>query len=533
MLTQPTTLQAVLDAKTAAHPDRRLFDFVGGSGDGVSWSWVQTRSAATDFAAGLQAAGVVQGDHVAVMLPNGPDFIRSWFALGYLGAVMVAVNTEYIGAFLERVLAHSESSTLVVDQSLLPAVAAVLDRCPALKRVVVAGASEVRGFDAAPSIEVMTVDDCLVMQSELRVAAVQPGDTAAIMYTSGTTGAAKGVLMPEAHIMLCGQGAVEQIGVNSEDCYYTCLPLFHINALGMQTCAVLAAGARAVIRERFSASAWLADIRRYGCTVTNMLGALADFVVATAHSAQDRDHSLRLITVAPSVPELVDVFRERFGVADVCALYGMTEVNIPLYSKPGETLKRGSSGQLFSSAFDLAIVDPDTDEPRAVGEIGEIVVRPKRAFGFMQGYYRQPDKTVEAWRNLWFHTGDAAWQDADSDVFFVDRIKDCIRRRGENISSAMIESEITAIDGVRECAAVAVPAEDGGGEDEILLAYVLDDAIEAEALWEQAAKRLPAFANPRWWRALDALPKTPTNKVRKQALRDDGVTAETWRAPVR
>ena len=533
MQANPLTLQSVLDARVQAHPERPFLDFVGGAGDGTSWTWSDARTAAMSLAAGLQEESVEAGAHVAVMLPNGPDFIRSWFALGYLGAVMVAVNTEYMGAFLERVLTHSEASTLIIDAAYVPAFLAVAERCVDLRHVIVSQSAPVPAPDVPPGMRVSTLDACVGDPNRLRPAAVSPGDTACIMYTSGTTGPAKGVMMPEAHVMLCGQGAVEQLGVNRDDCYYVCLPLFHINALGMQMCAVMNAGARAVIRERFSASAWLADIRAHRCTVTNMLGALADFVVATEPSDVDRDHALRLITVAPSVPVLVDAFLERFGVTDVCALYGMTEVNIPLYSEPGKPLKPGSSGRLYDSAFDLAIVDPETDEARAVGEIGEIVVRPKRAFGFMQGYFRQPDKTVEAWRNLWFHTGDAAWQDADGDVFFVDRIKDCIRRRGENISSAMIEAEIGALEGVVECAAVAVPAEDGGGEDDILIAYVVESDATSEALWRAAADRLPGFANPRWWRAVASLPKTPTNKVRKQALRDEGVTADTWRAPGR
>ncbi|MEM6986259.1 MAG: AMP-binding protein [Pseudomonadota bacterium] len=498
----------------------------------VSWTWLEARVAAIRLAAGLRARGVKQGDHVAVMLPNGPEFVQSWLALGYLGAVMVAVNTEYVGGFLQRVLEHSEASTLILDADLLSAVAKLEDPLPSLQRVLTVGAPETRPTTVWQA-QIDSFARCTGDAADFQSARVEPSDTACIMYTSGTTGAAKGVLMPEAHVLRFGQGAIEQLGVRADDTYYICLPLFHINALGMQLCTALIAGAQAVIRRRFSASAWLPDIRRHGCTVTNMLGALADFVLATAPTQSDQSNALRLITVAPSVPAIVAGLQARFGVPDVCGLYGMTEVNIPLYSPPGVALKPGSSGRVYARAFELSIVDPATDEPLAHGETGEIVVRPKLAHAFMQGYYRQADKTVEAWRNLWFHTGDAAWMDADGDVFFVDRIKDCIRRRGENISSAMVESEITALEGVVECAAVAVPAEDGGGEDDILLAYVADVPIDPRALWQACDGRLPGFAIPRWWRAVSALPKTPTNKVRKQVLRDEGVTADSWRAPGR
>jgi len=237
MQANPLTLQSVLDARVQAHPERPFLDFVGGAGDGTSWTWSDARTAAMSLAAGLQEED-----------PN-----------------------------------------------------------------------------------------------RLRPAAVSPGDTACIMYTSGTTGPAKGVMMPEAHVMLCGQGAVEQLGVNRDDCYYVCLPLFHINALGMQMCAVMNAGARAVIRERFSASAWLADIRAHRCTVTNMLGALADFVVATEPSDVDRDHALRLITVAPSVPVLVDAFLERFGVTKP-ALWGRSG-----RSSCGPSARSGSCKAIFAN----------------------------------------------------------------------------------------------------------------------------------------------------------------------------------------
>ncbi|MEM9605685.1 MAG: AMP-binding protein [Pseudomonadota bacterium] len=527
------TVQALLEWRASQHPHRPFLRFVGDDAD-ASWTWAETRDAARHLAAALHAQGVGQGEHVAVMLPNGPAFVQSWLALGYLGAVMVAVNTEYIGSFLHRVLDHSETSTLIVDGTLVSAVAALDAPLDTLQRVLVFGEVDVASADALTA-PVLAASACLAATdaTDLQVARVGPADTACIMYTSGTTGAAKGVLMPEAHVLRFGQGAIDQLGVHGGDTYYICLPLFHINALGMQLCTALIAGARAVIRSRFSASAWLSDIRAHGCTVTNMLGALADFVLATPPSDLDRDAGLRLITMAPSVPAIVEGLRTRFAVPEVCALYGMTEVNIPLYSAPGTPLKPGSSGRVYSDAYDLAVVNPDTDVRCAAGEVGEIVVRPRQPFAFMQGYYRQAEQTVEAWRNLWFHTGDAAWMDADGDVFFVDRIKDCIRRRGENVSSAMVESEIIALPGVIECAAVAVPAGDGGGEDDILLVYVAEGSVTAEDLWCACAGRLPRFAVPRWWRRVDALPKTPTNKVRKQILRNAGTADGAWCAPGR
>ena len=356
-------------------------------------------------------------------------------------------------------------------------------------------------------------------------------DTATIMYTSGTTGPAKGVLMPHAHVYLLGLGAVENLGVTPRDVYYVTLPLFHANAMFMQLYACLIAGAHAVIAPRFRASQWLSDIRRFGCTLTNTIGVMSDFVLQQAAREDDADTALRLVLAVPTPPAIADVFRARFGVAMVEG-YGMTECNMPLYMPRGDAPRAGTCGKPYARFFEVRVVDPDTDEPLPPGVTGEIVVRPREPFAFMAGYVGMPEKTLEAWRSFWFHTGDAGRTDEDGYFYFVDRIKDCIRRRGENVSSWEIEAVLVGHPRIAEAAAVAVPSTLPGGEDEVKACLVarageIPDLAEVRAYCEE---RMPRFAVPRYLELLPALPRTPTEKVQKAKLRAAGVTPATWDA---
>jgi crotonobetaine/carnitine-CoA ligase len=344
------------------------------------------------------------------------------------------------------------------------------------------------------------------------------------MYTSGTTGPSKGVLMPHAHCTLLSIGSVRTLQLNEQDRYYICLPFFHANGLGMQLGATLVAGIPAYVQRRFSASRWLADIREFRATVTNLLGATASFVLAQPPSDADRDHRLRVVMLVPNMAEHDAGFRSRFGVRDVVPGFGMTEVNMPVWGRLGQPAP-GAAGWVDTEHFEVIIANPDTDAEVARGEIGEILVRPKVPFGFMAGYLNAPAKTVEAWRNLWFHTGDAGTMREDGLITFVDRIKDCIRRRSENISATEIEQVVAALPDITEVAAYAVPSDIPGGEDEVMLAIVpqAGAAIDPAELARRAGEQLPRFAQPRYVRLLEELPKTATGKVQRAVLRQQGI----------
>ncbi len=494
------------------------------AGDSITFSRAQV--VANQVARFLQSLHVAKGDTVAVMLPNGLDYCNAWFGISRLGAIHVAINTDYKGAFLKHVLNNSRAHIIITEPGFFDRIAEIEDELSDLTEVITIGAVTSAKFRR---LRIQNFGDYVNFNSSELDVSVTYRDLACIMYTSGTTGPAKGVLMPHAHTYLFGLGTIENMRLTESDTFYIVLPLFHANAMFMQLYASLIIGCTAVIRNRFSASAWIHDINHYQATITNSLGVVSTFVLNQPPSGMDKNHRLHTIGVAPNLPELDAKLRERFAIKNVIGLYGMTEVNIPLYTQPGLP-RPGSCGKVWEKYYDVKIVDPETDDEMPVREVGEIVVRPKQPFGFMAGYNAMPGKTVEAWRNFWFHTGDAAWMDNDGYVYFVDRIKDCIRRRGENISSFEIEEVICRHTAIAEVAAVAVESPIPGGEDEVKVVVVLDPGQQLghEDLVRYCEQHMPRFAVPRYIEFIASLPKTPTSKVRKNLLRQDGVTPATW-----
>jgi len=309
------------------------------------------------------------------------------------------------------------------------------------------------------------------------------------------------------------------------------LPLFHANALLMQFVGSLIAGAQVVVTERFRATSWLEEVRAAEATITNGLGGvIPEFIFRQPPTARDREHRLRLMMAVPIAPEWGAAFEQRFGVPFMQG-FGMTECNIVAYTRPGDALVPGCAGYPLAEWFDVAIADPATDALLPAGQTGEIVVRPKVPGCVMAGYFRMPEKTVEAWRDLWFHTGDAGRFDDAGRLHYVDRIKDCIRRRGENISSFEIEQVLNAHPAVAESAVVGVKVAGAGGEDEVK-AYVVPVAgtvVDPVELLDWCAPRMPHFAVPRFVEVVATeLAKTPTGKLQKTPLREAGVTAVTW-----
>jgi len=469
----------------------------------------------------FQALGVQRGERVAMFLSNSIDFVQAWLGLGRAGMVAVMINTELRGDFLLHQLKDSGVLFIVVDEDLLPVLREVLPLADRLRTVVVVGTRELPAIDGC---DVLAWEDH--RQATPYIGAAPIGsDTACIMYTSGTSGPSKGVLMPHAHCTLYGIGAIKCMQLAAGDSYYICLPLFHANGLLMQLGATISAGIPAYIRRRFSASRWLDDIRTHRLTVTNLIGTTSAFVVGQPPTGNDKGHRLRAVLNSPNVPQHEAALRARFGVKDVVSGFGMTEVNIPIWGRLGEPAP-GAAGWTHEEHFEVQIVDPDTDLPVPAGQVGEIVVRPRIPFGFMSGYFNAPEKTVEAWRNLWFHTGDAGVMDASGLVTFIDRIKDCIRRRGENISATQVEDIVLELPGVAEVAAYAVPSDVAGGEDEVMLAVVEQPgaSVDCATVIRMAAERLPRFATPRYIKVVPELPKTATGKVKRAVLRSAGIS---------
>lgn len=484
-------------------------------------SFGTVNQAANRLAQGLAAAGVRQHDHVALMLPNCADFLYVIFALAKLGAVAVPINTDYRGAMLTHVLKTSDVSMLVVDAPFLDRVAASVGSVPRLTSVVVRGDGVTAGL-ATPTLafaQLFEHGDAVPVPP----IPVRFSDLQAIMYTSGTTGPSKGVMCPHAHVLTCARDSLHFMAHGPAHSIYCPLPLFHAAALWDGVMAALLSGSAIGIVERFSASRFWDDVRRFDASLAMGVFAMIPILLNQAPTPRDKDHPLKSFYMGKS--ELDAALFERFGVHAV-ETYTSTEIGIGTASPYGEW-RPGSCGTAWSQRFDVAIMDPQ-DRELGPDQAGELVVRPKQPFVMTTGYYNYPAETARTIRNLWFHTGDLARRDRDGYVYFLERAKDSIRCRGENISAFEVEREINAHPSVLECAAYGVPSE--LGEEELMATVILlpGAALHAPDLAAWCAERLPAFMVPRFLQFADALPKTPNGKVAKYELRGQGVSAGAW-----
>lgn len=492
--------------------------------EGEALTYRETLDRSERIAAGLAGLGVGKGDRVLLLGPNSLDYLLSWFAVNLLGAAEVPVNTALRGASLVHVVRNSGARIIVAHAAFLPTLAEIAGEVPALADIVVWGSAP---DEPALPWRRSRAEDFLRIPGNIPPVEIAARDLGAIMYTSGTTGPAKGVRMSHAHLYLFAYQMVEALRMTRDDIYLVTLPLFHANAQLMQVYASMIAGGEAYVCDRFSASGWLGEVRRSGATVSSLLGVTAQFVFSQPPTPHDADHALRRMITIPMPAEIGAHFEKRFNVRCIDA-YGMTEICVPVHAPYDEPLVPGSCGKPASKWFDVRIVDPQSDRPLPPGEVGEIVVRPRHPWTLMMGYHEMPERTVEAWRNLWFHTGDAGRCDAEGNFYYADRLRDRIRRRGENISSFEIEAVALRHPQVREAAAVGVPAAEG--DEDILLCIAADagSPLDCARLLDLISGQVPYFAVPRYVALLPELPKTPSGKVLKTRLRDMGVTQETW-----
>ena len=522
------TLVHLLRRQAADHGSRPFLRFE----DGQAFTFGALDAWTDGLAGSLAALGIRAGDRVLGLIGNRAEAIGLLFAAVKLGAVWVPLNTGLRGAFLQHQLHNAEPRVVIVEDRLAENLRDVAAGPVSPGTVVMVGDPATATPPCLSGAQRLMFQEMAFLQApdDLALVSPAPGDTAMIMYTSGTTGPAKGVLMPHGHCYLFGLGTAEALALTAEDRYYICMPLFHANALLMQLLGTLIAGTAAVVAERFRATSWLDEVRECGATVTNGLGVIPEFIFRQPATDRDRDHRLRAMMAIPIAREWGAAFQERFGVP-LRQGFGMTECNIPAYGRSGDPLIPGCAGYPLAEWFDVAIADPVTDEILPAGKVGEIVVRPKVPGCFMAGYFRMPDKTVEAWRNLWFHTGDAGRLDERGRLHYIDRLKDCIRRRGENISAFEIEQVLNAHPAVAESAVMGIRVAGAGGEDEVKACVVAAPGatVDPVALLDWCTPRMPHFAVPRFVEIVAGeLPKTPTGKVQKTALREAGVNATTW-----
>jgi crotonobetaine/carnitine-CoA ligase len=483
----------------------------------TTWTGSAALQHAAACAGRLAAAGVRKGDRVALLCGNRIEFVEVVLGCGWLGAVVVPINTASRGLQLHHILANSGARLLVAEASLLGALADIELSSLALQSAWILG--------DAPAGGPLRVD-CMPYPppgTAVEAAEVDPGDPLAILYTSGTSGVSKGVICPHAQFYWWGLHSVRNLGIVPGDVLYTVLPLFHTNALNSLFQA-LVAGACLVFDERFSASRLFPALCETGATVTYLLGAMVPILLAKPPSETERRHRVR-IALGPGVPaQFHAAFAERTGIPLLDG-FGSTETNFVI-GRGIDDQRPGWMGRVVDG-FEARVVDAH-DEPVPDGSVGELVLRAGQPHAFASGYFGMPDKTVEAWRNLWFHTGDLVVRDADGQYKFMDRLKDSIRRRGENISSFEVEQAVASHPAVETVAVYAVRSE--LAEDEVMAAIVLraGSILTPEEMIDWCEPRLPYFAVPRYLQFDNDLPKTENGKIQKYKLRERGATVATW-----
>ncbi len=468
--------------------------------DGSIWSYERLMREAFRGANSLAEKGIRRSDHVLVFLPNDENWIRAWLGISFLGAVIVPVNTAYRGEMLRHICHDSQAGFMITT----PDLAARLEGLDVDLRVIDPGVLA-EGTDSEPELE----------------RPIEPWDPHMILYTSGTTGPSKGAIGSYFFSYMCSAHFRENTRV--DDAFLIDHPLYHMSGL-IHVYSTWNAGARVVIMKVFSGSRYVENLRKYGITLSVMLGGIPGYMENLPAKPDDQDNPLRMINCSPMVKD-PPAFMKRFGIEEIVCGFGMSETGSFLFNL--DVLGHAASCGKPRTGVECRLVDQN-DIPVLPGTPGELIVRTNRPWELNSGYVGRPQETAKAWRNGWFHTGDILTCDEDGYYYFVDRAKDAIRRRGENISSFEVEREVQKFPGVQETACVPVIGEQGEGEVKVFVVAIDKIAFDPADLIRFLIPRMPYFMVPRYVEVVDGFPKTAVGRVQKYKLRERGNSRLTW-----
>lgn len=519
---QVDTINAVLQRSTQKYGDRTFLDF-----QGATYSYNDLNRAACQLANGLAGLGIAKGDTVVTLLDNSAEAVFIWFAINKLGAVSVPVNTALKGDFLRHQVSDANATVVIAESDYAERVTAIASSLPNVQTLVYRGARPPLAF----AKQLLAWNDLISDDDSEPDVEVKPGDLAMLIYTGGTTGPSKGCMI--SHNYACSLARQMLIITNRDEHTITWspLPLFHFNAVATTVLCNMLVGARCALYPRFSVSNFWPEIERSGANDVQLLAAMMPMLAgAPDNEAMQRCHGqLKSVWGAPFPEKVQQQWKERFGVTHtICGGFGLSECSLPTILPFGTPMRPNSSGKRNTDFFDVRIVD-DNDTELPPNTPGEIIVRPRKPHVMFEGYWRRPEDTLKVMRNMWFHTGDIGMFDEDDYFYFLDRKKDYLRRRGENISSFEVESAFLQHQAIDEVAAHAVLSD--LGEDELKVTITLKSdvtQIDAEDLCRWAADQMPYYAVPRYIEFRSTLPKSPLGRVYKFQLRDEGVTAATW-----
>jgi crotonobetaine/carnitine-CoA ligase len=509
------TVGHILAERARTIPNRTFMRFEGAD---ISYEALHIRT--NRLANGLVRLGILKGDRVGLLLDNTPDQFLLELALGKIGALAVPINAAAKGDLLRYFVAQSACSAVVIEGRLADRLWAYEDQLDQLRQVISRG-------DGAPASfrgrAVISLDAIAADADTAPSVPVAFSDPHYVLFTSGTTGPSKGVLAAQAQGWGTAEVFARHTGLTPSDILYTCLPLFHVNAMWNTSYTAIWLGAQVALSRRFSASRMWDEIRAAGATQFAALGSMINIIWNQPTRPDDADNPIRLCFTVPTPKDFIQDFERRFDLK-VVSWFSMSE-NFPitLYLPGDPPEKMASMGRMRGDA-EVRIVDAD-DVELPPGEVGELVFRPTDPWRVMLGYDRMAEATIANNRNFWFHTGDRAWKDADGWFWYVDRIKDSIRRRGENISTHELESIVRDHPAVEDVAAIAVPSD--LAEDEVMIYVKLADGATATAedIIRFCDSRMPYFMVPRFVDFIAEFPLTPTEKVQKYKLREQAIAS--------
>lgn len=518
---QQDTVISALERAVSAHPDRVLLDFGGNL-----YTYSDVDKLSTRLARSLADLSVKAGDTVLCMLDNNIDAVVSWLAINKLSAVSVPINTALRGEFLRHQIADSKAAVVICEADYVERIAQIAAGLPDARLMLHRGSLGARP-DCSLSVE--PLDEHRGSDESPLRAKPNPWDLACIVYTSGTTGPSKGCMLSYNYMCNLARLQLRAGLANENDVTITPLPLFHMNALCVGIISNILVGARVAIVPRFSVSSFWPEVERSGATIASILGSMGGLLAqAPDNDAMRRCHGqIHTVRGNPFTEESKKIWRERFGAKQVGGNgYGLTEASVITSLPGGEYAAPGSSGKRIPD-FDVRIVD-DLDRELPANTPGEIVVRPLRPDIMFMGYWGRPAETLKLMRNMWFHTGDIGKFDDEGFFYFVDRKKDYLRRRGENISSFEMEAAFAVHPDIEEVAVHAVPSDKG--EDDVKVTAILKpgSTLSPESLFHWATDAVPYYALPRYIEFRHSMPKNPQGRVLKYQLREEGKTSSTW-----
>ncbi|MDR7103668.1 AMP-binding protein [Croceicoccus sp. BE223] len=515
------TVTEVLARAVANYPDNIWLDF-----QGETYTYADVDNRSTRLAHGLLARGVKRGDRVCSLLDSNVDSISLWFAANKIGAVHVPVNTAYKGGFLSHQFDDAGAQVLVMEPDYALRLNDIEDDLPQATHVLVRGDEE--PLPTYNRLKAERLSAAYVDKDEAIPDENKPGELCMLIFTGGTTGPSKGCMISHNYCCNVARQILKREARDEKTVNWTPLPFFHMNALGGSVLSSAMVGARVAVFPRFSVSKFWDDIERSGATIVNLLGSMLTFIAnAPENEAAKRCFGqVYAVRGSPFPPDIQRMWKERFGVKITGSHnYGLTEAARVTTLADHEEGPLGNAGKI-NEDFDVRIVD-DEDNEVPIGQPGEIIIRPRHPDIMFMGYWNRPEDTLKIMRNMWLHSGDIGRMDENGFLFFVDRKKDYLRRRGENISSQELEATFKKHAFVKDVAVHAVLAET---EDEVKATITLQDgaSISEEELCKWCVDKVPYFAVPRFFEFRDDLPRNPVGRVLKYQLRDEGCTDTTW-----